>query len=331
MKLSEKITLQRKEKGWSQEELAFRLEVSRQAVSKWEMGNSVPDIDNILKMSQLFGCSTDYLLKEETEEGLEENARANEERAVRVVTDEEGESYLLLVKSLSKKLALGVALCVFSPVALFLCLGLANYGVFSEDVGTGIGLALLLGFVAVAVLFLVRSGIALSKYDYLEKEVIAISDKMKEKARLKRESESKNFAWAIAVAVLLCILSVVPLIVFGTMADEKDLIDQAWVLFSVGILLAVVAVAVFLFVAFGVVRGSYAKILQEEEYSVAKKREESKTKLFSEIFWGVTIALYLTLSFVLETEWDKTWIIWPIAGVIYGVARAIVWAVIKKK
>lgn len=331
MKLSEKITLQRKEKGWSQEELAFRLEVSRQAVSKWEMGNSVPDIDNILKMSELFGCSTDYLLKEETEDGLEESARTNEERAVRIVTDEEGESYLLLVKSLSKKLALGVALCVFSPVLLFLCLGFANYGIFSAEVGTGVGISLLLVVVAVAVLFLVRCGIFLSKYDYLEKEIISISSKMKEKAKSKRESESKGFAWAIAIAVLLCVLSVLPVIVFGIMADEKDLIDQAWVLFSVGILLTVVAVAVFLFVSFGVVRGSYAKLLQEEEYSVAKKREESKTKLFSEIFWGVTLALYLTLSFVLETEWDKTWIIWPIAGVIYGVVRAIVWAVMKKK
>lgn len=65
MKLEEKIALLRKQKGWSQEELAFRLDVSRQAVSKWEMGASLPEVDKILKMSELFGCSTDYLLKEE--------------------------------------------------------------------------------------------------------------------------------------------------------------------------------------------------------------------------------------------------------------------------
>lgn len=64
MKLEEKIAFLRKKNGWSQEELAFRLDVSRQAVSKWEMGASLPDLDNVLKMSELFSCSTDYLLKD---------------------------------------------------------------------------------------------------------------------------------------------------------------------------------------------------------------------------------------------------------------------------
>lgn len=332
MKLSEKIALQRKRKGWSQEELAFRLEVSRQAVSKWEIGNSVPDIDNVLKMSQLFGCSTDYLLKEnDGEESIEEPVTQSAELTVRTVSDEEGESYLRLVKSLSKKLGLGVALCVFSPVLLFVVLGISEFGIWTEGIWTGIGLGCLLAIVAVGVLFLVRCGIALSKYDYLEKEVIAVSSELKEKAKGQREAENKKFAWAIAVGVVLCVLSAVPLIVFGSMADENNPHDQALVLFAVGGLLLLVSVAVFLFVTFGVVHGSYSKILQEEEYSVAKKREEQKTKLFSEMYWGVTVALYLGLSFILEDAWDKTWIIWPIAGVVYGVVRAIVWAVIKNK
>lgn len=57
MKMEEKIALLRKRKGWSQEELAFRLDVSRQAVSKWEMGASVPELDKVVKMSELFGVS----------------------------------------------------------------------------------------------------------------------------------------------------------------------------------------------------------------------------------------------------------------------------------
>ena len=63
MKLEEKITLLRKQNGWSQEELAFRLDVSRQSVSKWEMGSSIPELDKIVKMSEIFGVTTDYLLK----------------------------------------------------------------------------------------------------------------------------------------------------------------------------------------------------------------------------------------------------------------------------
>lgn len=63
--LSEKIRKYRKQAGLSQEELADRLEVSRQAVSKWEMGQSAPDPEKIVRMSELFGISTDELLREQ--------------------------------------------------------------------------------------------------------------------------------------------------------------------------------------------------------------------------------------------------------------------------
>ena len=65
MKLAVKIMAMRKQRGWSQEELAQQLSVSRQSVSKWESGASVPDLDKILKMSEIFDVSTDALLKEE--------------------------------------------------------------------------------------------------------------------------------------------------------------------------------------------------------------------------------------------------------------------------
>lgn len=58
----------RKRNGWSQEELAQQLGVSRQSVSKWESMASMPDIQKIMAMSELFGVSTDYLLKDELEE-----------------------------------------------------------------------------------------------------------------------------------------------------------------------------------------------------------------------------------------------------------------------
>lgn len=64
MNLAEKIMKLRKEQGWSQETLASMLDVSRQSVSKWEIGTSVPDLDKIIKMSEIFDVTTDYLLKE---------------------------------------------------------------------------------------------------------------------------------------------------------------------------------------------------------------------------------------------------------------------------
>ena len=62
MILADKISELRKKNDWSQEELAGQLGVSRQSVSKWESAASIPDLDKILKMSELFGVSTDYLL-----------------------------------------------------------------------------------------------------------------------------------------------------------------------------------------------------------------------------------------------------------------------------
>lgn len=67
MILADKIIALRKKNNWSQEELAEKLNVSRQAVSKWESAQSIPDITRILDMSKLLGVSVDYLIKDELE------------------------------------------------------------------------------------------------------------------------------------------------------------------------------------------------------------------------------------------------------------------------
>ena len=63
MILADKITEERKKNGWSQEELANQLGVSRQAVSKWESEQTTPDLEKVIAMSELFEVTTDYILK----------------------------------------------------------------------------------------------------------------------------------------------------------------------------------------------------------------------------------------------------------------------------
>lgn len=65
-----KISFCRKKAGLSQEALATRLNISRQAVSRWETGEAVPDTEKIVQLSRLFQVSTDYLLLDEIEEPL---------------------------------------------------------------------------------------------------------------------------------------------------------------------------------------------------------------------------------------------------------------------
>ena len=84
MILADKIIALRKRAGWSQEELAERMQVSRQAVSKWEGAQAIPDIDKILALSRLFGVTTDSLLKDEIE--IDESARGADGAPVRRVT-----------------------------------------------------------------------------------------------------------------------------------------------------------------------------------------------------------------------------------------------------
>lgn len=67
MTLPDKIIKLRKENGWSQEDLAEKLNVSRQAISRWENGTALPDAQNILQISKLFNVTTDYLLNDDYE------------------------------------------------------------------------------------------------------------------------------------------------------------------------------------------------------------------------------------------------------------------------
>ena len=68
MKLSEKLYQLRRQSGFSQEQAAEQLCVSRQAISKWESGQSTPDPDKLVALSKLYGVTIDYLLLEDTPE-----------------------------------------------------------------------------------------------------------------------------------------------------------------------------------------------------------------------------------------------------------------------
>ena len=67
MKMPDKIIKLRKANGWSQEELAEKVDVSRQAISRWENGTALPDAQNVLQISKLFHVTTDYLLNDDYE------------------------------------------------------------------------------------------------------------------------------------------------------------------------------------------------------------------------------------------------------------------------
>ena len=124
MKLSDKIVNLRKKNGWSQEDLAEIMGVSRQAVSKWESGHSVPELDKILQLSELFGVTTDYLLKDEIT--VEESSSCISED-IRRISSEEANNYLEERRKSSYRIAIAAFLCILSPIALIILSVMADF------------------------------------------------------------------------------------------------------------------------------------------------------------------------------------------------------------
>lgn len=120
MILAEKIMEERKKNGWSQEELAEKLSVSRQAVSKWESAQSIPDLQRVIQLSEIFGVSTDYLLKDECEtpqpiEGVEPS---DKDFPLKKVSVEDANDFMEVRKKNAPKIAAAVAACIVSPSVL---------------------------------------------------------------------------------------------------------------------------------------------------------------------------------------------------------------------
>ncbi|MBQ3660589.1 MAG: helix-turn-helix transcriptional regulator, partial [Firmicutes bacterium] len=148
MILADKIIDLRKRAGYSQEELAEQLGVSRQSISKWEGAQSIPDMNKILAMANLFGVSTDYLLRDEMEapEGASVDSGTEEGLETVRVSMETARAYIEAKKAAAPKIAFGVLLCIFSPIMLILLGGLQEYGkiAVSENLAGGLGLIILM-------------------------------------------------------------------------------------------------------------------------------------------------------------------------------------------
>jgi ABC-type antimicrobial peptide transport system permease subunit len=98
---------------------------------------------------------------------------------------------------------------------------------------------------------------------------------------------------------------------------------------AVGVLLALVAMGVFLFVFTGIRSDARNVLLQKEEYAPDRKKDK-RIQVVAAIYWPCVTLIYLAWSF-LTFNWGFTWIIWPIAGVLFGVIAAVLSAVGGKK
>lgn len=318
MLLMDKIMMLRKSKGWSQEELAEKLEVTRQSVSKWESGQSVPDLERIVRMSALFGVTTDALIKDEEEVAAAE--RAEDEAPVRHVDMEEAQRFLAIKERNVPQVAWGVFACILSflPLILLSAAQSAGHIVLTENAAVGIGLCVMFIVLAAAITIFVQCGMRIAPYEYLETEELAVDAEALKLAKAKQGELRERYVRTNALAVCLCILSLLPLFLCLCVTENSFAL-----LCCVCLMLGMIGIAVMLFIRVGEPWSAYKMLLQQDDYAVSKKRKSKGLHgSISAVYWPVVTAVYLLISFLNPGSWDRTWIIWPVAGVLFGALTA---------
>ena len=326
MILADKIIDLRKKNGWSQEELAEKLGVSRQAVSKWEGAQSVPDLEKILQMSRIFGVTTDYLVKDEL--GEPEYTAEDEPKGqpVRKVSLAEAQDFLTVKAQTARPTAWATFLCILSPVCLMVLTTAAEAGKIgiSEDAAGTIGLCTLFVLIAAATAIYISCGAKTKHFEFLEKEVFETEYGVAGMVNQKRAQYQQTYSHYNIIGTVLCILSVMPLFI-GTSISDDDFMS----VLMVSLLLLLVATGVVLFIVAGTNESAMKTLLQEGEYSV-KQKENASRNVVAEIYWPVVTAAFLAYSFF-TNDWGRSWIIWPVAGVLFAAIMAICGAVGKKE
>ena len=297
MGFSENLQNLRKIKNMSQEQLAEKLDVSRQAVSKWESGNGYPETEKIITICEIFDCSMDNLLKG------------------KITADTTGEKkkYESLQNKFSKGISLGVGIILLGTTILLYFAGLsamAGTSELEEQYGI-IGVTILLFCVLIALPFFITLGIQEENY---KKKNPKLSNIYSEE---ELENFNKKFIVGIATGVSLILFGTIFLIfLYGMkMVSEESTIP-------VVILMAFVSIAVPILSYFRIQKDKYdIEKYNEKNSEEGKKREETSGKICGVIMLIAT-AIFLSLGFIFNL-WKICWVVFPIGGILCGIVSTI--------
>lgn len=310
MSFSENLQTLRKAKNISQEQLAERLDVSRQAVSKWETDGGYPEMDKLIALCGIFGCTMDELV----------TGRISVDKpADRKVYDEHYNRF-------SKGIGLGVTLIILgTALVVFLdTLGTVRNSYVLQE---GIAPSVFMMIVAAAVALFVILGVEHAGFRKLHHSMPELYS-FEEKERF-----NKHFGTTIAIAVAAIIIALLPIIIVEAVAENDELTD----LVTVPIFLTVLSVAVGSIVYTGIQYSKY----DIEKYNIDNIKEYGakegdnpalvnsntvKKRTLSEKICGV-IMLTATLVFVatglLTNVWHPTWVVFPIGGILCTIVNVI--------
>ncbi|WP_299079978.1 helix-turn-helix transcriptional regulator [uncultured Paraglaciecola sp.] len=318
MILADKIIKLRKQLGWSQEELAEKMSVSRQSVSKWESTNSIPDLNKIIVLAGIFGVSTDYLLKDDIE--AEEPVSEDSEPGVNQINLEQALLYVENKVKVSDLIAKGVMFCVCSVIPLFflMMLNTANKLPISNHAAIAIGIVSIM----VMIVFGISYFIKINQYD---NELAPIDNQRFELAygvhgvfTEKLQKFMSTYNQRLMISISLFIFCSVPLIVTSILTRSSEL-----TLLMLIVLLFMIAIGIYILMPASTKHDAYHFLLKEGDLNAGKTRTTILAEKLAAVYWPLIIAIYLGWS-LWTMQWGVTWIVWPVGAISFVALVGIV-------
>lgn len=282
MRLGQKIAELRKKDHLSQEALAEKMNVSRQAVSKWESDQSIPDIEKIVDLSEMFGVTTDYLLKNGTPSFEIKKQDSNPVEELPVLSDERLHNFLLTAEKNSKLRALACCLTILSAAiycftdAINILIDIGNLTIELT------GLSITITTIAIAFGLVVYSWLNIHKFKDLKKQNFNLI-----KAKAKLAPRIQNFHRTnnkyIVLASILGILSIIPPLI----ASENN---------SNGLGSAIAWGITFIFIGFASYFFCYY-LLQQSYFSLLTKHKKHLPTKYHRLFvYGSWLYFFIAIG-----------------------------------
>ena len=317
MKLADKIIKLRKQFGWSQEDLAEKMSVSRQSVSKWESAASIPDLNKIIRLSEIFSVPTDYLLKDEVEltSGIEED---RDLPLVKVKLDE-ARAYLAAKEKIAGILATASLIFVYSVLPLFLLQAYSQTEdtLISSNQAAGIGLVTLFLMVIIGVMAAISTLKYKRNFEKIEESDFELEYGVESILDEQAEDYKHVFVFRLALSVGMFIFAVLPLII------SSFLTDLEWIMIlMLSLMIAIIGAGVYILVPAVSKHTAYNRLLGRGDFAPSRRAETKMAEKIGAIYWPLMVAIYLGWSF-LTMDWHITWIVWPVAGVSFAAVMGL--------
>lgn len=312
MILADKIIKLRKQLGWSQEELAAKMAVSRQSVSKWESTNSIPDLNKIIKLADIFDVSTDFLLKDEVEAA--EYLSGDRDADVPQVSLEQALRYVDLKLSVAELVAKGVAFCVCSAVPLFLLMAMAETGQLNltGNTAAALGLSSILVMIALGVSFFVKTNQYKSELALIDAARFELSYGVHSVFSEELDKFSTVYQKRLSTGIAFFIFSTIPLLLAAILSGKPDT-----VLLMLIVMLLMIAAGIYIVLPVASKVDAYNYILAEGDLDAGKSKRLKQAEKLSAFYWPLLLAIYLAWS-LWTMNWGLTWIVFPVGVVAFA-------------